>query len=266
MSFSLKGSQPWTQGFDTSAQILTNGEPIGLQKEGQLQVIIDNITSIKHGNIYCEEYSQKVAAALDFNAKLRASLRSVELKTSFYTDNKDLTKQLREVARLIATRAQRRVERDLFFVQLGGFDNHRDVGRELPRRFDSVNHGFKKFVAEMKAQNLFESVVMVTHSDFARTLTPNSGAGTDHAWAGNYVVAGGGIKGGKIFNSFPKSLLPGAEQDAGRGRLIPKFPFENFMLPIAQRMGLEESQFQQVFPNVGNFNSSSFIDKVNLFN
>ena len=128
-----------------------------------------------------------------------------------------------------------------------------------------MNHGFKKFVAEMKAQNLFESVVMVTHSDFARTLTPNSGAGTDHAWAGNYVVAGGGIKGGKIFNSFPKSLLPGAEQDAGRGRLIPKFPFENFMLPIAQWMGLEESQFQQVFPNVGNFNSSSFIDKTNLF-
>ena len=52
-----------------------------------------------------QEYSQKVAAALDFNAKLRASLRSVELKTSFYTDNKDLTKQLREVARLIATSA-----------------------------------------------------------------------------------------------------------------------------------------------------------------
>lgn len=191
MSFSLKGSQPWTQGFDTSAQILTNGEPIGLHKESQLQVIIDNITSIKHGNIYCEEpklswmfflfwklrdaflksaesikillastcnivkilrlcysmprnaygswafckelllcclmisglylmfsdvfsmsldlrdqeYSQRVAAALDFNAKLRASLRSVELKTSFHTSNKDLTKQLREVARLIATSA-----------------------------------------------------------------------------------------------------------------------------------------------------------------
>ena len=54
-------------------------------------------------------------------------------------------------------------------------------------------------------------------------------------------------------------------QDAGRGRLIPKFPFENFMLPIAQWMGLEESHFQQVFPNLGNFNSSSFIDQTSLF-
>ena len=55
MSFSLKGTQPWAQGFDTDAQVITNGEPIGLQKAGQLQVIIDNITSIKHGNIYLEE-------------------------------------------------------------------------------------------------------------------------------------------------------------------------------------------------------------------
>ena len=111
-----------------------------------------------------------------------------------------------------ASGGERKVERDLFFVQLGGFDNHRDVSRELARRFDDVNHAFKKFVTELKAQNMFESVVMMTHSDFARTLTPNSGSGTDHAWAGNYVVAGGGIKGGKIFNSFPQSLLPGAEQ------------------------------------------------------
>ena len=68
MSFSLKGSQPWAQGFDTSAQILTNGEPIGLQKQGQLQVIIDNITSIKHGNIYCEEPKQTRANKLSWSS------------------------------------------------------------------------------------------------------------------------------------------------------------------------------------------------------
>lgn len=45
---------------------------------------------------------------------------------------------------------------------------------------------------------------MVTHSDFARTLTPNSNSGSDHAWAGNYMVVGGGVKGGEIFNEFPR--------------------------------------------------------------
>lgn len=132
MSFSLKGSQPWSSGFDTTAQVLTNGEPISVQKIDQLQVVIDNITSIKHGNIYAEEqpcapfflwiimmfskcafscalfhseeYNQQVSAALDFNNKLKKSLRNAELKTGFYTDRKDITEQLKEVARLISTR------------------------------------------------------------------------------------------------------------------------------------------------------------------
>ena len=34
-----------------------------------------------------------------------------------------------------------------------------------------------EFVAELKGQNIYDSVVIVTHSDFARTLTPNSGLG-----------------------------------------------------------------------------------------
>lgn len=265
MSFSLVGSQPWPQGIETNAEIISNGEPVQLRKKKQLQVIIDNITSVKHGNIYAEEYSTRLTAALDFNEQLTRSLRNAELATSFSTDNRGFTRQLREVARLIASRTERGVDRDLFFVQLGGFDTHSSVERNLERRFDELDHGFQRFVAEMKEQNMFDKIVMATHSDFARTLTPNSGAGTDHAWAGNYVIVGGGIKGGNVFNQFPKSLLPGAEQDAGRGRLIPKYPFENMMLPIAQWMGLETSQETMVFPNLNNFNSSHFISESTLF-
>lgn len=51
-----------------------------------------------------EEYNQRVSAAIDFTAKLRKSLRSAKLETGFYHNNQDLTKQLREVARLISTR------------------------------------------------------------------------------------------------------------------------------------------------------------------
>ena len=222
-------------------------------------------TSIRHGNIYGEEYNQRLSAALAFNEQLTKSLKNVELKTSFSTDNRGLTRQFKEVARLIASRAERKVERDLFFVQLGGFDTHSSVATNLRRRFEEVDHGFKRFVAELKAQGIFDSTVMVTHSDFARTLTPNSGQGSDHAWGGNYIVAGGAVQGGNIFNSFPKSFLPGAEQDAGRGRLIPKHPWENFMRPVAEWVGLDASQLSEVFPNIGNFDSSHFIDKASLF-
>ena len=39
-----------------------------------------------------------------------------------------------------------------------------------------------------------ECVTSFTISDFARTLTSN-GNGTDHAWGGNALVVGGGVKG-----------------------------------------------------------------------
>jgi len=111
---------------------------------------------------------------------------------------------------------------------------------------------------------MFESTVVVTQSDFGRTLSSN-GAGTDHAWAGNHFVLGGGINGGRVFNDFPKSLLPGNEQDIGRGRLIPKYPWESMMLPIASWMGLEESQQDGAFPNLKYFNSSHIITQGSLF-
>ena len=71
MSFSVAGSQPWPQGVETNAEIINNGQPIGIEKMEQLQVVIDNITSIRHGNIYGEEYNQRLSAALAFNEQLR---------------------------------------------------------------------------------------------------------------------------------------------------------------------------------------------------
>jgi len=46
--------------------------------------------------------------------------------------------------------------------------------------------------------NLWDSVVIAQFSEFARTLNPNSGAGTDHAWGGNNFVARGKVNGGKV--------------------------------------------------------------------
>ncbi len=51
-----------------------------------------------------------------------------------------------------------------------------------------MNDALQQFIAELKAQGIFDNVVIVTHSDFARTLTPNSNAGTDHGWSGIQMV------------------------------------------------------------------------------
>jgi len=185
-----------------------------------------------------------------------------------YDDSTGLAKQFMQVARLIATRAARKAERDFFYVRIGGFDTHDNNNEILEEKFTEISDALEGFVAELKGQDIFDSTVVVTSSEFGRTLTSN-GLGTDHAWAGNHFVLGGGISGGTIFNDFPESLLEGNNQDAGRGRLIPKYPWEGVMAPIAEWMGADPNsgQFAIVFPNIANFDSSEhLIDKTELFN
>ena len=45
-----------------------------------------------------------------------------------------------------------------------------------------MNSAIQPFTTEMKAQNAWDDVTIVMVSEFARTLTGNTGAGSDHAW------------------------------------------------------------------------------------
>ncbi|CAK9019081.1 unnamed protein product [Durusdinium trenchii] len=266
MSFSVAGMSTWSQGKQTSAEIIDqHSGTVSFKHYDRLKTVIDNITSVRHGNIYAEEYSTQFAKAIKFNQELGNQLETAKLKTSFPTNEIDLSRQLKQVARLISARHGRKSERDVFYVEIGGWDTHSSVSQELNNRFQELNSALTSFVNEMKAQNIFDSTTVVTHSDFARTLTPNSGEGTDHGWSGNYMVLGGAVKGGRVYNDFPSSFKEGGTQDAGRGRLIPKYPWENMMLPVAQWMGLESGQINTVFPNVGAFNSSLLLSSSTLF-
>jgi len=84
-----------------------------------------------------------------------------------------------------------------------------------------------------------------------------NGAGTDHGWGGNHMILGGSINGGRIYNRFLDTYQPGNNYDAGRGRVIPKHPFESVMVPIAEWMGVKN--LKALFPNLVNFNRSSHI-------
>ena len=71
-----------------------------------------------------------------------------------------------------------------------GFDTHADVERALGFLFKEINSAFHAFSQEMKALNVWDNVTVIQTSDFARTLNPNGGDGTDHAWGGNYMLMG----------------------------------------------------------------------------
>jgi len=263
-SFSLAGKATWSGGFDTNTEIVhpTRGA-VRYSRYAKVKETVLNITSQQYGGVFCEEYAKLFQEAVDSSEHLGTLLDKVKLKTeSSWKPSTDLSSQLYQVARLIQSRVKRSAERDFFFVQIGGFDTHKVMKDTLDILFADMNDSIEKFVAEMKAQNVFDSVVMATESDFGRTLDKNGNQGTDHGWGGNQFVLGGSINGKNIFNEFLSSYLPGTEQDAGRGRVIPQYPWESMMVPIAEWMGIADAS--TVFPNLKYFNRSSHIIN-NLF-
>jgi uncharacterized protein (DUF1501 family) len=224
-------------------------------KYGEWKDIVNNITSQRHGNYYCDEYAKDFGEAIESSEILGGLLDKVQLKTDFKT-NTQLQQQFHQVARLIATKDDRGAERDFFFVQLGGFDTHTNQVDALNNNFEQIDSALEGFVAEMEAQQVFDSVTVMTQSDFGRTLTFN-GQGTDHGWAGNHFILGGSVQGGDVFNDFLTTFKEGNDYDAGRGRAIPKYPWESMLVPVAEWMGID--RLEDAFPNLDNFNRSSHI-------
>ena len=71
-----------------------------------------------------------------------------------------------------------------------GFDTHSNVEERLNSLFSDVNDALDAFSKEMKAMYIWNNVTLIQTSDFGRTLNPNGGDGTDHAWGGNYMMMG----------------------------------------------------------------------------
>jgi uncharacterized protein (DUF1501 family) len=112
-------------------------------------------------------------------------------------------------------------DRQVFFVALGSWDNHTNLLANLDIRLPQVSQALKAFYDATVDLEVASDVTTFTASDFARTLTPNSNAGSDHAWRGNHIVIGNGVNGCRLFGNYPESLAPGNVLDTGRGRLIP---------------------------------------------
>jgi cullin-associated NEDD8-dissociated protein 1 len=257
-SFSVSGTSTWSAGKDTHTEILSQNDGVVRFKTYDMwQDTIGNMTSQKYGNVYSDNYAQAFQGALDQSENLGKLLEGLQDATlDAYKRDTPLEKQLYQVARVIAAREARKAERDFFFVQLGGWDMHTGLQTNLPGKLKQVDDALAGFVAQMKALKVFDSVTVVTESDFGRTLSYN-GAGTDHGWGGNHIILGGDVNGGVVYNEFLETYQLNSEYDAGRGRVIPKFPWESMMVPIAEWVGVDSPEV--LFPNLANFNRSEHI-------
>lgn len=174
----------------------------------------------------------------------------------------DIANQMKVVARLIAGRSQLSNTRQIFFVQLGGWDTHTT---QIPGQTNAGHYGLvnqmsraiRAFKDAMQAIGMWNNVLLFSASDFNRTLTPNksdNSAGSDHAWGGHMFVAGGAVKGGKICGQFPNLTVNGGIDCTGnRGRWIPSTATDQVFASVAKWFGCSDGQIATVLPNFTRF-------------
>ena len=163
--------------------------------------------------------------------------------------------QLKTVADAISARDALNVNRQVFFVGLGGFDTHSNQVLDLPPLQRQLDAGITAFVNAMRELGVSEDVTLFTASDFGRTLAVN-GDGTDHGWGNHHFVVGDAVNGRRILGELPPYDLAHA-LDAGGGRWIPDYSVEQFAAPLGRWFGLSETDLQSALPNLNNFNSSA---------
>ena len=252
-------------GVSPTAMIVNrNGVPNISISEDILNLIASlNQETAADSGFFAETWSSSWTESVATSQLLNTALSSVSTSVQF--PNNYLGSQLQTVSRLIQTRDERGVDTDTFYVEIGGFDTHSDVEEILVNRFSEINSAVEAFVTEVKSLGLWQNVTTIQVSDFARTLVPNSGDGTDHAWGGNYFMFGGDVNGGQIFGTYPDDLTDEGPLVLGRGRLLPTTSWDAVFNGIASWLGVKNSDLDDVCPNRNNFPMSDLFQRDELF-
>ncbi len=219
---------------------------------------VDNILNQTYSNLLAKTFSatnrNSVDAAIDFNAKVN----NIAINTKFDPDT--LSQRFKKIAQVIGASGPLQQSRQVFFISLGGFDNHANLIEAQGSLMPQISRALGSFYGALTELNCEDDVVTFSASDFARTLGTN-GQGSDHAWGGQQLVMGGGIDGGKIFGDFPLSLTnpidpTNGNLDLGRGRLIPTTSVDELAAELAMWFGVDNAaDLELVLPNIGSFYS-----------
>lgn len=113
--------------------------------------------------------------------------------------NSELGKNLKTIASLILSDINTKV----YYVSLGSFDTHVNQDAQQKRLFTELNEAVKAFTSDMKNNNRFQDVLMMTFSEFGRRVSQNASNGTDHGTANNMFFIGGGLKEKGVLNPLP---------------------------------------------------------------
>jgi uncharacterized protein (DUF1501 family) len=135
---------------------------------------------------------------------------------------------------------------EILFVDVGGWDTHVNQGTggngQLATRLDDFARAMSAFAQDLGER--MADVVVLTMSEFGRTVRENGDAGTDHGHATAMFVLGGPVRGGRVVGRWP-GLAP--EQRFEQRDLAVTTDFRDlFGEVVARHLGIQ--QLDVIFP------------------
>ena len=202
-------------------------------------------------NHLASDYQNAQRASVSAINDLAAMANGTEAGEEVRLEGNALSAQLATVAKLISLRAGTGVSRQVFFVQMGGFDTHKEQHRDLPKLQQALSDAMASFYRWTEGAGVADAVTTFTASDFGRTLTTNAD-GTDHGWGNHHLAVGGAVRGGRIVGTIPEAV-EGHGQDFGRGRLVPTLATAQYAASLGRWFGLSSGQLADALPGLGRF-------------
>ncbi len=111
----------------------------------------------------------------------------------------ELGKNLKTISSLIMSDINTKV----YYLSLGSFDTHVNQENQQKRLFTELNDAVSAFVKDLKSNNRFQDVTVMTFSEFGRRVAQNASGGTDHGTANNMFFISGGLKQKGLLNAMP---------------------------------------------------------------
>jgi uncharacterized protein (DUF1501 family) len=201
--------------------------------------------------------SEAIVSAELLNSVLGAT---TALKTLFPSTTAG--NQLKMAARLISAAPSLGLKRQIFFVQLGGWDLHAGqlvstdpVTGTHAGLLSQISQAVSAFHASTLELGIESQVTTFTASDFGRTFRSN-GDGSDHGWGSHHFVVGGAVRGGDIYGRMPALSINGPD-DTGLGRWIPTTSVDQYAATLATWFGVSATDLPIVLPNIGRFSRAN---------
>lgn len=263
MNMSFAGSNSFQTGINSVAYALEGrlgdfeGGSRGFQEfewdpdfDAVRSTAVNSIIDKTYHDIFQKTYINTLKTARDGHTVYSEAFANAPgFSTQFGMD--ELSGQFEVIAKTIQIQSTLQMNRQIFFVRIGGWDHHEGLGDDYNDLVATIDNALGSFQQAMEEINMSDCVTTFSISEFGRTLTSN-GNGSDHAWGGNMFVMGGAVNGANIYGDYPILELD-SDIEIGGGVLIPTLSADQYFAEIAKWFGVMNSDLSYLFPNIGAF-------------